>query len=681
LKKQNVEAEYTARLQLLFLIVVVSATIGAFVLAFLYQTLVKPTTVDPTVLLPQHRIGLSPKPTERFTFVTLAFIVPIAAYWASNTWMKERANSHSSLFRAAAWLLPAILAVLFFAPFVGFDFSQALVSGKSMPPEHPLRFLGACLVVSAAWYSCLSISRWRRSRPHGYVSVVAWIVFISSMLLQTFAWRVLGEASINVGGSWWNSIDAVVYSVSQVVGGKTVLADLPTQYGLYAELIGPIFRIIGFSVLKFTLLCAFLQIVSLSAVFYVAQRIIREPLLKVTFGVALVMITFETSLWLIGINQPYFQYWPLRFFWPAISVLAFFAYTNHRSIHYAAIVSIIGAVGSLWNADSGLMIEVAFAAFLVGKWIILYLNDRRSSATARAHLVRALSLHIAIFAIVVSAMFVYMSAKADQPIHWSWLFEYQRLFYGLGFMMLPLPLRPHPWMPVLAVYLIGMMTAVASWARHPAAKQADLICYVAFLGLGLFLYYEGRSHVLNLISVCWPSFLLAGILADRIFRLVRAGKLPRINLCLPVVVFALVLFCCIPFARNIERLWDDALANYATRGVASDPVVSDELTFIRSHSVPGKQCLILSKRQGLYYALTETASPVVGPGYAELLTMRDRAALIRQLSDRRFPCVFIGVGANSEFDMGVDPLAVLKDYSTVAKSSRGSMLYLLPNAP
>ena len=234
-------------------------------------------------------------------------------------------------------------------------------------------------------------------------------------------------------------------------------------------------------------------------------------------------------------------------------------------------------------------------------------------------------------------------------------------------------------MPVLGVYLIGMMMAVASWGRNPMAKRADLIFFVSFLGLGLFLHYQGRSHILNLNSVCWPALLLAVILADRVVRFVRLGKLPCAHLCLPAVVLALVLFCCLPFARNIGKLWNDTVSNYVTRNTPSDPLISDELAFIRAHSVRGEQCLILARRQGLYYTSTGLVSPVTGPGYVEMLTMRDLDALLQQLLDKQYGCVFVGRGKDSALELGIDLLAILlQRYSIEATSSKGSMLYLRP---
>ena len=649
----------------------------AVVLAFLYQVSAKPPLIDPSILVSRERSGLSPKPGEHFVFVTLALLVPIAAHWFVVRFSTVRNYGSSSTWRATTALLPAILAVLFFALFTGSSFSQ-LLSGRSMPTERVTQWLLAALAASAIWLGWLGWGLKPRGSANSFASSVAWTVFLPCLLLQQLAWRVVGERSISLRQSWWNSADAVVYTVSQVVAGKTLLVDMPAQYGLYAEMVAPVFRIIGLSVLKFTTLCAVLQVASLCAVFYVVQKVVREPALRIAIAGALVMVTCETPVWLIGIDERYFQYWPIRFIWPALSVLAFYWFCNRQSVSRALIVSIIGAIGTLWNADSGLAIEIAFGAFLVGKWLFFFEYRRHSSTRQRLYLIRLLAWHVAIFAVAVGSMSIYLTAKSGHGLHWSWLSTYQRLFYGLGFMMMPMPLRPNPWMLVLATYLMGIMTAVSSWVRGHMAKRADLILFISFLGLGLFLYYEGRSHVFNLIKVCWPALILAVILADRVVRSVRAGRLQRVHLYVPAVVLAVLLFCCLSFARSTGKLWSDAASSFVNRNTPSDPLVSDELNFIRAHSTRGEPCLILARRQGLYYTSTGLVAPVVGPGYAELITSHDRDALIQQLRNERFECVFVGKGKDSEVELDIDPLAALPGYSVVATSSKGSMLYLRP---
>lgn len=678
LKNTNILAAATAKLQTVWLISIVWSVVGAFLLTGFFHALLRPTPVDPSVLLPQYRSALSPKPIERSVFLVLIFVIPIAIYCA--TLFGHRSNSQPGrTIRSSA--LPLLIATLFVIPFVGFNFSQYLMSGTLSASEHPVWLLAGCLLASTAWLTVTSFGG-RRLRRNGRIvmTAIAWAAFALTMSLQILSFRLLGAASVDISTIWWASVDAVIYSVSQVTGGKTLLADMPSQYGLFAEFMAPIFYVLGLSVLKFTALCALLQVLSLSFVFHVAQRCVREPVLKIAFGLALVMITFETSLWLINIRQPYFQYWPIRFFWPAASVLAFYVYARRPTLGRASVISLIGAVGSLWNVDSGVMIGLAFAVFLLSKWAFLQVRFRHSATRVQMHLILALLCQIAIFAISASVMFAYMALKADGVMHWSWLYEYQRVFYGLGFMMLPLPTAPHPWMAVLAVYLMGICMALASWQRHALSKRADLLMFVSCLGIGLFVYYEGRSHVLNLISVCWPALLLSALLADHLLRLVRSGLVPATNIVPAAVALSLILFCSIPLLGNLDRLWADSIAQYRSRDKATDSTVADELNFVRLHAKRGESCVILSKRQGIYYAETGLISPIIGPGYAELLTTRDKVALFEQLTSKKFACVFLGMGKDSALDLGTNFDLALSDYSVISTSTKGTMVFLQTHA-
>lgn len=152
LKIKKVADANTVRLQVLFLLVVIGTVLGAFILVSLHHVLFKLTAIDPLLLLPQHRLGLRPEPIERFVFAVLAFIVPIIAYWATVVSIKDSATVPAVLSGPITGCLPVIIALMFLIPFMGFDFSQALVSGKSMPSEHPLRVLAGCLIVSSMWY-------------------------------------------------------------------------------------------------------------------------------------------------------------------------------------------------------------------------------------------------------------------------------------------------------------------------------------------------------------------------------------------------------------------------------------------------------------------------------------------------------------------------------------------------
>jgi hypothetical protein len=335
------------------------------------------------------------------------------------------------------------------------------------------------------------------------------------------------------------------------------------------------------------------------------------------------------------------------------------------------------AVGAVWNLETGVMIEVGLGAFLVGKWILLFMRHRVRSGIERRRLAGALLLQVLVFAGFAGGMAAWLAAKGDRGLHPEWIFTYQHLFYNMGYPLLPLHFRPNPWMAVLALYLFAMLAAVATWVRSPQSRGADLIFYLSFLGLGLFVYYEGRAHVFNLFSVVWPALTLSVILADRVVRAVRAGILGRASLSIAAVAQALVLLCCIPVVTRTPDLVKNTVRMFETPPSAPlDPVVADELAFIRAHSRRGETCLILSQRQGIYHAATGTISPIHGPGYVELVTRDDQEALKLQLPALNVEDAFVGVGPVSGVEFDFNPLDFLKQYSVEATSSKGTMLHL-----
>ena len=322
------------------------------------------------------------------------------------------------------------------------------------------------------------------------------------------------------------------------------------------------------------------------------------------------------------------------------------------------------------------MIVIAFAGVLVFKWVVLRSVGHRAYMLKLRRLRNALIVHLGTFVVVVFFMFGYLFLKSGGPLHWDWLFGYQKVFYGLGFMMMPMPLYPHPWMSILGVYLIALIVAARSWSFNPRAKNADLLSFISMLGFGLFIYYEGRSHHLNLITVSWPAIVLIAMLADRVLRAVRAGLLSRQHLLLPIAALSVLLFCSIPLVLASVKLGKSAIVAFESRNIPADKLVSDELRFIRQHTKPGDECVLLCRRQGLYYAATGLSSPISGPGFVETILQQDRDAFLDKLTQQRYACIFVGVAPSSALDLGVDLMKILHGYEVVAENPHHSILFL-----
>lgn len=682
----------SALLCFIFLGTVVTTILSAFILAFFYSKFAHPRPLDVSVVIPHYRGWLMPKPQERFIFVVLALLVPMVSFLITLVVFRGIKQHCKPVGNKEAHFRPILnkkcspseRSILVFAMMflvtIGWCFPEWLPS-KWPPSNRQIVMFFLATFAASGWYVWLQLCFKRTWIPRSNLPDIAigWIILGTAMLLQIGAWRVFSERSITGPEfRWWGHADAVFYAMAQVMAGKTLLVDLPSQYGLYPELLRPIFKLMGLSVLSFSVLCSVLQLFSLASIYLVLTRVVRDNAIRLTVGLALVMVTFETIQWLLKYNEPYLQYWPIRFFWPAVAVLAFYRYSRQPNGSRAFVVSLVGAIGTLWNMDSGLMIVLAFTGVLILKWFALWsLGHHDEYFDERRQLRNALLIHIATFCIIAFSMFIYLFLKGGGALHWDWLFKYQHLFYGLGFAMIPMPLEPSPWMVLLGIYLLGLLVAAKLWAFKPQSKDAELLSFISMLGLGLFVYYEGRSHDYNLVTVCWPAFVLLSILADRVLRAVRAGLLSQWHLLLPIAVLSVLLFCSSIFLFASVKLGEQAVIAFKYRKIPADQLVSDELNFIRIHTKPGNECVILALRQGLYYTATGTSSPIPGPGYIEMLLVHDLDTFLDKLTHKRYSCIFVGI-QSSALDLGVSPLKILKGYKVVARNPHGSMLYLQP---
>lgn len=663
----------------MFLFFIISLLFFAIFLSEIYPPTFPVERTKYELVLTQYYKLLKPEPIERFIFLFLsALTIPssVGLFLISDfnfiVFKKQRA--------IATLFINALLAILVLAGLSRFDFGRSLFLNGLAPAQPTLIRLLGCIVTAIIFL--VALFRWPpafMTTQHRLASVLGWGIFLPAMILQITAWRLFNEASMGETSPWSTSMDAFIYSISQVIFGKTVLVNFPAQYGLSAEFIGGLLRLFPFSMLTFSFVFCVMQVISMAAVFYAFAKEVRVWALRPLFGLSLVLVTFSSVLMINGVDEYYLQYWPLRFIWPALSIFALQAYKSTPDLRHAAAVSVIAAIGTIWNIESGLPIAIGFAALLATKWAYnLGSRDARSVALRR-HLLRALLQHVILFVGFAAATAVYISAKAEHPPHWGWLVEYQKLFYGLGVAMLPMPLTiTTPWMSVLALYLLGLLLAASAWRRTPRTRGYDLIFFIAMLGWGLFTYYQGRSHILNLINVCWPAILLATILADRAIRFVRTRRLSRPYLILPTIAIASLCYTALPFVQNLGLFWQDTLKVIDTWDQAASPLVSDELAFIRRHTVPGEACVLLTRRQGLYYAAAGLGNPIDGPGYSEMLTIKDRDALMAQLNTRRFDCVFIGTGKDSEQYLDTDVSAPFRDYEAVATNAKGTLHFLKP---
>lgn len=479
---------------------------------------------------------------------------------------------------------------------------------------------------------------------------------------------------VNEHARWINHFEPVFYPISQVMGGKTLLADLPSQYGLYPEILKPVFSIIPLSVLNFTVIMSLLQIVGLLALLWVCFQLVRNNVLRLfcmLCGLIVIGGTWSPINFAYENADPYYQYWPVRFIFPALSVAVFLLAVKRRlTIKYVVAMALLGAVAMVWNLDSGVPIVGSLIACLAMQTIF-------PPDDSRGHNFKKLLLAGATVVVFLAGFAFYLQHKAGEVIDWNRLFKYQQIFYKAGYAMLPMPTHIHPWMVVAGYYGFGIVCALYMRIRRKPSLTWEIIFYLSVLGLGLFAYYQGRSHEFVLIVVMWPAILIAFILADRTLRAVRGRVLPAFFSwsVYPVIVFGLILTGV--FISGLPVLKSMTVNNLnAVLNPLNTPVTAN-VQFIRQHVDSSNKAVILSTHQAVYFAETRMTSAVNGPGLIETLLVADRERMLNSLLTTPEEHLFIQPDENGE----VPPIfsRLLRRYIVKSQSEHG-ILYLEPKS-
>src|SRR6516225_8395883 len=338
------------------------------------------------------------------------------------------------------------------------------------------------------------------------------------LVAAIFLGSILDEKELYVGHPHF----MVVFNpVVQVLQGKALLINAVSQYGLYPDFLRPVFALSGLSVLKFTALIGLLTALSFAALWLVLKKAIHHRAIAVIGFLALVGNT-----WLNRLPDPareslvdlYYQYFPIRFLFPALAVLLAWKYFQCPSRWLYWFLTVLLATGILWNFDAGVPSFLAWVSALC--YAALFESGLKNK-------VRTIACH---GAAAGGALLAVLGAYAGQGFlrfgelpHFQEFWHYQMLFYVSGFYMLPMPF-PATWVVVVLVYLSGLAYAAHALSEKKNTPRAHLVFLLSILGAGLFSNNKRRSHP-QVLAVCWwPCFPLLAIFLDENLAILGHGS-------------------------------------------------------------------------------------------------------------------------------------------------------------
>jgi hypothetical protein len=559
-----------------------------------------------------------PEPGERLVFLFGLAYFPVALLAISFAFEQCRTRSWFPVSSTYLWCLELMVAGL-----------VALGGWWCLREQHFFhiarnRFFERPLASGPGLLVAVVLLGWR----FGEHRAVRWTIDALALALMAFvAGCCLADAHAPYSKDW--HFTAAFHSVVQVYQGKALLINCRGQYGLYAHFLQPLFALCGLSVLKFTLVMGLLLAASFGALWAFMRSATRNHLVAGLGFFALVFAgwlhhRFPRGGALQGFD-PYFQYHPIRFLFPAVLVWLGWQYHRRprRSVYWAALVLL--SAGVLWNFDSGLPAFVTWLATLC--FADLFRPGVRAKIGALAgHLSAGGLTGVCVVGLYAAAIYLCHGAFPD----FGEFFHYQRLFYVTGFCMLPMEF-PGTWMVVILVYLAGLTYAALALVADAGTVKAIMVFQLSVLGLGLFSYYQGRSHPYVLILVYWPSFLLMTFFLDDLLITLRAGSQRPLHWFLGAA-----LVCCLAgfswsAMREIPRGLRLIGAHLAQALEPPDTALRDDAAGIRCQASPGAGMVILAPSEALLH-LVSGVPPVAPCSYIEMVLKKDHVDLLQYVS-------------------------------------------------
>jgi len=492
------------------------------------------------------------------------------------------------------------------------------------------------------------VFRWR-GLP-GMSPVISWCV-IGAIAILGFLTQLVGENWLFRCPNLWHHLDILLAVVNQVAHGKTVLVDTTSQYGLlYPSVIAAALAPFGVSMTGMTGVFATLVLLQSVLVFLAVARLPgMTPSWKAAFAVTYAGLAAPTlssalfnafdSLFYVNIRAEgdfvpvYFQFTPIRTIWFAFFV--WFCSSDSRSARpwFVPLGYILAGASFLWNADTGLVILLAWTGMLIYKRLDGWSRDP-------VGLLRHMVIHGGALAATVAGSLAFYAAftwlRCGQFPRFNELFFFQKIFYQAGFYMWPMPLWEF-WQPIVALFAFTIAWCLRQAVRERIPAPAPWLFFIAAYGLGTFSYYQGRSMLQNLPTTFLPAALLSFFWARQGLAALSGLSLAEIRGAADLRLIAIktlpvTVFCLCGFLNLCRSLPASVLYATDKAGAVNARDMEPLWAAIRPH-VEGKAVAILADPAAFMHTKTGSWSALPVASLIEVFLKSQLTDVQRSLED------------------------------------------------
>ena len=586
-----------------------------------------PHVAGPGAFIPEFREFVRPEPMERMLYLVGLASIPtlptlfygLLAWWTGRLPRLGRCLAN-----------PYGLAVRDGLVAGGILLWLAFLAHRSQIPLASYYLAGACLPAVLAPLAAAGGSTAR-------ASTVRWAA--AGVILA--AWALLFWERREIGGQLGSTshFDLLLGAVNQVMHGRTILVDATSQYGILypyvaAAAVGPF----GLSVTHLSLFFLALSLPTLALIYLIYARKMGSgspwALVCLVATLAVCHPSWNGALFHFVTGVVYYQYFPLRVICGVFFLWFAGVYFQRPSRRLMLAGYLAAGASVLWNADTGMVVLVAWTASLMVDAVSRGRSSRLASTAAHVAGHAAMLVLTLVLSVGGYALFAWIRSGRLPDLKAFW--QYQEIFYSAGYFMLPMR-RCELWQPIIFLYLVVVAAGVRRAFQGTADAATKWNLFVALYGLGIFSYYQGRSHVGCLGAVLYPAMILACLLSADLAAAWRAAgcslKNPEARFCWLKLAgcWLLVSFGLIHFGRALPAVVTHLAQSPPPKaGVGNE----SEIRLLRQR-LEGSAAVILSPMSNCLHVQTHSWSAVPFSSPAEIVLLAQARQARQTLDDRR----------------------------------------------
>lgn len=474
-------------------------------------------------------------------------------------------------------------------------------------------------------------------------------------------------------------------AINQVYHGLTILTDISSQYGIiYPYVMSGLSHIFGYNITRVSIFFTFLIFLSYFFIYLALKNLFDKKssfsLLALLFILGISHPFFECLILRGRQNLPYYQYFPLRVIFSAFFIWYIWRYLKNKTWSNYLFGFVMSGLAMLWNLDTGIPVAVSWSSFLI------YDTLTKKEWSANKKIIRSIGHVTSLLTTIMVSVLAYSLFAYERsgrfPV-WMDLFKFQELFYKSGFNMLPM--KPMDlWNIMLYIYFAVFLCSMIALLNGRATDKDKFRFFLSILGVGVFVYYQGRSHSLNLFPTSYPCLILiASIVYDfrQEYGLDRNNwknqfnnHLFSWNLIKAIPLLIVMNYGLLNFVTELPSVvqWDRFALKELSAPVVLDKRLDEAVRFINRHKKNNRIVIISDYNDYLYYK-TNTYSGLPFSSLIEVLSLEQIDVIKKVIQEKKVEHIFYVESGNSRLLESIMP-EIKNNYYAAVTNENGSLI-------